>query len=130
MTAYATGADYAAYTGQVATADTTRLLQRASDLIDARLLGAIYPTDVNGVPTDANHILAFNNANCAQVEYWVATGDELGQSEQFEIMRIGSVLLNKGGKSSALKARTPIIAPRAMDELQRGGLWPVQPVTW
>ena len=130
MTAYATATDYATYTGQAATADTPRLLQRASDLIDARLLGAIYMTDVNGVPTDANQILAFNNAICAQVEYWVTTGDELGLSEQFEIMRIGSVVLNKGGKSSAAKARTPIIAPRAMDELERGGLWPVQPVVW
>ena len=130
MTAYATGAQYATYTGQTAPTDIDRQLQRASDQLDTRLIGALYGTDINGNPTDAAQILGLQNAACAQVEFWIATGDELGLSEQFEVMKIGSVLLNKGGKSSAAKSRSPILAPRAMDELQRCGLWPVQPVVW
>jgi hypothetical protein len=130
MAAYATDGDFVAYTGQEPPADINRRLQRASDLIDERLIGAFYATDGNGNPTDANMIAALKNATCAQVEYWIETGDELGTSEQFEILQIGSVVLNRGGKSAATKSRTPPLAPRAIGELRRGGLWPVQPVAW
>jgi len=51
VTAYATATDFTTYTGQAATADTPRLLQRASDAIDAKLIGAFYAADVNGNPT-------------------------------------------------------------------------------
>lgn len=128
--AYATSSDFTSYTGQAATGDTDRQLQRASDQIDDRLIGAFYATDTTGLPTDVNQIAGLKNATCAQVEYWIATGDELGLSEQYQVMSIGSVTLNKGGKSAAIKPRDPILCPRAIGELRRAALWPVQPVVW
>ena len=130
MAAYATATDFTNYTGQTATADTPRLLQRASDALDARLIGAYYAADVNGLPTDATQLQALNNATCAQVEYWLATGDELGLSEQYGIIKIGSVMLNKASRSTTSRPRAPVLCQRAIDELQRVGLWPSTPVVW
>jgi hypothetical protein len=76
-TPYATVDDLHAYLGSDPPADAQRLLARAQNLVDAVLNTSSFTTDASGNPTDASVIAAFNEAVCAQVEYWIASGDEL-----------------------------------------------------
>lgn len=130
-TVYATAVDLAAYTGLPITDQPTddRQLVNASIHIDSALIGAYYATDSNGNPTDANMIQGLQDATCAQVEYWRATGDELGLAEDYEDISIGSVSLRRGRQSTP-KARGPILAPKAIQHLRLAGLWPVTPIAW
>ncbi|SRR6266704_2971505 len=133
MAAYATAADLATFTGVATTDQPTddRQLQRATDMIDAKLSGGSwYSTDSLGIPSDPAVLAGLKNATCAQVEYWRATADELGLAEDFELISIGSVTLNRGGKSTQPKARGAILCPRAIQYLRLAGLWPIQPVVW
>ena len=71
--AYATISDFEAYMhwtpGTVTdTAETERLIDRASELIDNYTLGRI--EDDN-----PDHIAAANKATCAQIEYWLEQGE-------------------------------------------------------
>jgi len=74
---YATVDDLHAYLGVDPPADSQRLLARAQDLVDASLNSSQFTTDSNGNPTDSATLAAFKTACCAQVEYWIASGDEL-----------------------------------------------------
>jgi hypothetical protein len=132
MAAYATAAELAAYTNVAITDQGTddRMLQRATDQINTALIGLFYATDTLGNPLDANQILGLKNATCAQVEYWRATGDELGLAEDYASFTIGSVSLNRGGKATAPKPRGPVLCPRAIQHLRMAGMWPVIPVVW
>lgn len=53
------------------------MLAMAQDLVDAVLNTSSFTTDANGNPTDATTLAAFNKACCAQVQYWITSGDEL-----------------------------------------------------
>jgi hypothetical protein len=77
---YATESDYQAYTGQAPDADTTRLLARASQFLDAQVFRMCwYVADpTTGLPTDALVAAAFRDAVCAQVQWWDELGDPLG----------------------------------------------------
>ena len=116
--AYATSADLATFTGAPETADDDRMLREASEDINDALRGAFYD------PTDANIVLALQNATCAQVEYWRETGDELGVSGQYDDVMLGQLRLTRSGK------RAPKLAPRAMRYLRLAGLLPITPVAW
>lgn len=61
---YITTADYLAATGNPATEDQIR---RASLAVDRALIGAIYATDTDGIPTDAGVLAAVKDATLAQV---------------------------------------------------------------
>lgn len=50
--------------------DLSRLLKRASELVDDYLRTAIYPVDVDELPSEVDDIVAFRDATCAQVEFW------------------------------------------------------------
>lgn len=69
--------DLHAYLGTDPPADSQRLLARAQELVDTALNSSSFAIDANGNPTDATTIAAFNKAVCAQVEFWIASGDEL-----------------------------------------------------
>jgi hypothetical protein len=130
VAAYATAAQLATYTGDPQNEPTDdRQLTMASTHIDTALIGAFYATDTNGNPTDAIMIQGLQDATCAQVEYWRATGDELGLAEDFEDLSIGSVTLRRGRQTTP-KTRGPILAPKAIQHLRLCGLWPVTPVAW
>jgi len=73
--AYATTTELAAYLGDVIPDQAERLLDRASDLIDAHIR-APYAADANGDPTDTDDIAACTAATCAQVEYWASVGED------------------------------------------------------
>lgn len=115
--AYATSAEYTDYSGRAAPSDISRLLERASDTIDAAVV-ASYATDAAGNPTDPDVIAALRKATCAQVEWWDESGDEVGVLGDFTSVGIGSLNLSRGQQAS--KGRR--LAPRASDHLQTAGL--------
>lgn len=120
-TPYALATDVTTWigTGQTlpATAEITRLIKAACILIDAVLIGVVYTTDVNGNPTDAATIQAFNDATCAQVEYWVENGDEFGDAHDILQYSIE-------GLTVQFRKAPPRLAPRAWDVLRIAGILP------
>jgi hypothetical protein len=104
------------------TAEVTRLIRNACLLVDAILIGVAYPTDVNGNPTDAATIQAFNDATCAQVEYWVQSGDEFGDAHDIASYSIE-------GEAVQYRRSPSRLAPRAAEVLRVAGFLPsVTPV--
>ena len=122
ITPYAAPADLTAWLPAsivVAAPEATRLLGHATRLIDKEMIGSSYNTDVNGMPTDAPVIQAFNDAACAQVEYWLENGDEFGDGEHVQGYTIE-------GATVQFSKPPPRLAPRARDVLRIAGLLPSQ----
>ncbi|MFD9813715.1 hypothetical protein [Streptomyces sp. NPDC059080] len=123
---YATREQLAAYLGTAVPNDAERLIARASEDIDAALLTAVYRTDEMGYPVEARIRAALASAVCAQVEYWLATGEDgTGTGEQWDAVSIGPVSLS--GRSSS--PSPPVVggvelAPRAYRALHMAGLLP------
>lgn len=117
---YATSGELATYTGAAAPADATRLLTRASELIDDHIVTAVYDVDSNDVPTDTKVIAALRDATCAQVEHWL-TGDEeddiLGPTQG---VSIGGMQEQYGAGQN--RATPMYLAPRAARHLRKAGL--------
>jgi hypothetical protein len=120
--AYATLADLEDYTGQPPVSDDDRKLQRASDLIDAHLIGAVYAVDGSGNPTDPDVIAALRDAACAQVEWWKTTGDELGYVGQWQDISLGPARLSRRSAATTGSSATPRLAARVGDILLGAGL--------
>jgi hypothetical protein len=121
--AYATTADLAVYLNATPPSDARRMLQRASERIDDMLLTAIYDVDTNHLPTDLTVRAALRNAVCAQVKWWLDTGDESGAMGVMQSVSIGSVSLGRGytGAGSATGAAQNISSDAVM-HLRRAGL--------
>lgn len=72
---YATGADYAAWTGVAAPSNITQILRSASLAVREATEGAFYAADpATGLPLDATVLKAFNDATCCQASALVALG--------------------------------------------------------
>lgn len=122
---YATEAQLIAYGAPTGTvlptgAEATRQLTRASERIDELLLTAVYATDINALPTDANILDAFQKAVCAQVLWWGETGDEFGVGELFNNVSIGRVSMSRATKSSGAGSghASARYAPQAITHLR------------
>ncbi|MFE0727947.1 hypothetical protein ACFW2X_06785 [Streptomyces antibioticus] len=77
--------------------DAVKLLERATDLLDADFLrAAVYDVDDEGMPTDPIVAAAFAEAVCAQVEFWGEVGEETDISGPLQGVTIGSVNLQFG----------------------------------
>jgi hypothetical protein len=131
---YATTGDLAGYLdcGDLP-AHAGRRLVRATELIDQTLIGARYPVDAAGMPTDQVVADALKWAVCAQVEWWAATGDPdgVGTAEQWDQVQIGSVKLGRSsGGSTGKSAPVPELAPAALRKLQLAGLLPARPLAY
>jgi hypothetical protein len=121
---YATTADLAHYLEAAPPADARRKLRRASRRVANYIRLAVYAADdVTGMPTDATIIAAVRDATCAQVEWWMETGDETGAGAQYQQVSIGSLSLGRG-YSSAGSATGPsqTLSAEAIEHLQRAGL--------
>ncbi|MFJ3867906.1 hypothetical protein [Streptomyces nigra] len=119
---YATSGDYAEFTGQTAPAGIERLLARASEDVDSALLSAVYSTDADGMPTEADVAAALRDAVCAQVEYQQETGDTgTGAAGRWDSVSLGPVSLS-GRKDAAPGPEALDLAPRAHRALRRAGL--------
>ena len=123
MAAYAIATDLAAWLGVSAPSDSVRLLANASRAVDTFLIGAIYQTDVNQMPTDAVVIQALNDATCAQVEFWLATHDELGEQD-LDFKRQAP---DGGAILERTPSRRPRLCPRSREILQLAFLGPSKP---
>lgn len=113
---YATKADLADYIGIEGTnlpVDAERLLERASELMDAATLGRIDQENTN-------HMEAAKNATCAQVEYWIQTGEQQDVSGPIEGYSIGSLQIQYG--SGADRVSPTVLAPRSRRYLFLAGL--------
>jgi hypothetical protein len=119
---YATSAEYVTYTGQAAPADIDALLARASRFLDSRVFRLCWyeVVEATGLPSNALVAEAFSAAVCAQVQWWVETGDELGTAGQWGSVSIGSVSLSGARSSSGSGGSAPgrAVAETAMEALQ------------
>ncbi|WP_424861393.1 hypothetical protein [Streptomyces sp. MMS24-I29] len=121
---YATPEALATWLGSPAPADAERLIARAGEDIDSALLTAIYSVDDDGDPTDPEIAAALNSATCAQVEYWLAAGDDgTGAGGKWDSVSVGPVSLS-GRAASTAGASGVELAPRAARALLRAGLTP------
>ncbi|MFD5711328.1 hypothetical protein ACFWHW_13175 [Streptomyces pharetrae] len=101
-----------------APANAAKVLDRASDDIDGLLIGAVYDTDSNGMPTDPKVQAALRKATLAQAEYLVATGDLTGAQRQWGRVQVGGVEYIRG-TSGTEPGR---IAPAALQALRVAGV--------
>lgn len=131
---YATQADLYGFTPAAfkatvpADPEATRLLTRATELVDIALKTAIYDTDTNGYPTDTTLLGALRDATCAQALWWLQTGDETGVGAQWSSMSIGSLSLSRGSRDTG--GVGPQLCPQAAVILQRSGELPGQVISW
>ena len=102
--------------------DLSRLLTRASELIDDYCRTAVYAVDSVDFPTDVDDIAAFRDACCAQVEFWLAGDEEDDILGPVESLSIGGV--------TAKPAYVMVLAPRAARILRAAGLYSGEPVVW
>lgn len=101
--------------------DAERQLDRASQLIDRATVAAVYDV-TDGTATDADVLQALADSTCAQVAWWMATGDELGDVGRWTSVSIGSASLSTGGGSGGGSTRR--LAPAAAEILVTAGLVP------
>ncbi|RLU85882.1 hypothetical protein CTZ27_26305 [Streptomyces griseocarneus] len=127
---YATPEQLAAWTHRQAPTNAEQLLARAAQDVDSALLTAIYAVDDDGDPTDPAIAQALADATCAQVEYWLESGDNgIGAAGQWESVSIGPVSLS-GRRSAPPGASGVELAPRAARALRRAGLEPGRVIDW
>ncbi|QPZ39703.1 hypothetical protein [Paramicrobacterium chengjingii] len=102
------------------------MLRRASIVIDGRLRLAVYNTDEDGYPTDADVSEALKDATCAQADWFENTDDLTGAESQQGVVKIGSVSLGgsgaTGSASSTKSAADSRISPEAVEILRNAGL--------
>lgn len=120
MPVYATSEQLATWLGGTAPADASRLLARASELIDDVLLTAVYDVDPTGAPTDTATAQALADAVCAQVEFWAAGDEEDDVLGPLQGAAVGSVQQQYGAGDN--RATPMYLAPRAARVLRAAGL--------
>lgn len=107
----------------------TKALRRASMVIDYALIGAVYPTDDDSMPTVPAHIQLFMRATCAQAEWMLENNDLTGIKRQFSSTSMGGVSQTR--TPSAQGGATIPLAPAAAMILQTDGAFPTAPlVNW
>lgn len=116
MAAYATAAELAAYLGAPAPADATRLLDRASEVIDDTVRAPFTTSGGGDLPADASIAAAMKNATCAQVEFW----QEVGEANDLDGLAGTTIMLT--GSTGFQGKRAPMVAPRALRYLKEAGL--------
>ena len=101
----------------------------ASETMDEALIGAVYPTDADGMPTYADHIATFERACCAQVSWLIANGDLQQVKGQYASTSMGGVSQTRG--QHAQGQVLPTLGPRAAQILHVAGVLGTAPlVNW
>jgi len=121
---YATPAQYRAWSGDSVTPALMlpSKLQRASEDIDRALMGAVYPTNASGMPTDALAIDVIMRATCAQAQWLIGEGDDAGLKRQYAQTSVGGVTSTRVASMTALPM--PPLCPRALSILHVSGIVP------
>ncbi|MFF3653355.1 hypothetical protein ACFYXV_32565 [Streptomyces sp. NPDC002181] len=127
---YTTPEQLAVWLGHPAPPEAERLIARAGEDIDSALLTAIYAVDDDGDPLDPPIAEALAAAVCAQIEYWLGSGDDgTGAAGRWDSVSIGPVSLS-GRAASTAGASGVELAPRAARALRRAGLEPGRVMAW
>lgn len=111
MVAYATIAELEAFTGQPAPVDAQRLLNRASTTVAYHVRAWVRTDPTTGLPLE--HVDTIRDAVCAQVEYWVATSEQVDIAQQHQA--------SNTAQGARMEPETPL-APRAHRILANAGL--------
>jgi len=106
--------------------DLSRLLDRATDLIDDYLRTAVYDVDDDGEPTDADVIAVLRDATCAQVEFWLAGDEEDDILGPVQGVALGGMQVQYGAADNPVAPH--YLAPRAARILRNAGLYSNDPV--
>ena len=100
--------------------NSVQLLTDASRALDDALKTAVYDTDDDGMPTNADVAAAFAEAVCAIVEWWGETGDPVGADGGWDSVSAGPVSLSRGsGSTAAAPISGGALPPRAAAALGR-----------
>jgi hypothetical protein len=120
--AYATISDLEAWLApEPAPANAVRLLEQASDAIDAALTGAMYE------PTDLAVQEVLRKACVRQVHWMMDRDDETGAQNDLQSMSAGSRSFTRRTVGEGAGA-APRIAPQAVTELRNSGLLTIWPL--
>lgn len=128
---YASVQQYRAWSGDMVTPAlrVSTALQRASEQIDVALVAAVYRTDADGMPLDANVVNAFMRATSAQCAYIIAVNDDANVKREYASTSVGGV---SASRASAMQAMAlPPVAPQALAILRVAGVLPAAPlINW
>jgi len=128
---YATVTQYQDETGDYATprARVKRELRSASRTIDRALIGAVYPTDADSMPTNPAHIDLFMRTTCAQASFQIANNDPDHVKQQYASQSMGGVSQSRTARAQGQVL--PPLAPAAAEILQVDGALPSAPlISW
>lgn len=128
---YATVGQYRQVTGDLTTSDqrVAFWLPLASSVLDVALVGAVYATDANSMPTSPLVIDVFMRACCEQVRYEIANNDPAAVKDQYSSTNVGGVALTRAAAATA--RALPPLAPRAAAILRTAGVIPSAPlISW
>lgn len=127
---YATTADYARWLSAAPPAGAYRALWVASRRVDELLTCALYDTDDDGYPVDADYRQAMRLATCAQADYQRAIGDPYGRGAlgTLSSVSIGSVSVGRAVTASGSTA-PPRFSADAVQFLAAAGLLNHGPIT-
>lgn len=128
---YATVGQYRQVTGDLTTPDqrVAFWLPLASSVLDVALVGAVYSTDANSMPTNPMVIDCFMRACCEQVRYEIANNDPAQVKDQYVSSNVGGVNLTRAAAATARVL--PPLAPRAAAVLRVAGVLPNAPlISW
>jgi hypothetical protein len=113
--AYATEDELASYVAAAAgLGDASRLLIRASELLDDKVLMPFSIDDDTQLPTNTDIATALRDAACAQVEFWLEVGEEHDVD--------GSANKQVSIQGLNISELPPELAPRARRILHTAGL--------
>lgn len=119
---YASVAQYRAWSGdQFTPSDLVQvMLQRASEAMDHYLIGAVYATNGNGMPTDPMLIDVLMRATSAQCQFMLADNDPTGVKRQYSSTSMGGVSTSRVAAMTAMPF--PPLAPQAAAILHAAGV--------
>lgn len=121
--AYATVSDLEAWLApEPAPANAVRLLEQATDALDAALIGAMYD------PEDPHVIGVLNKACVRQAHWMMERGDETGAQDDVQSMTTGQRSITRRTGTGSGGSATPRIGPQAALVLRNSGLltmWPL-----
>lgn len=128
--AYASIQDYLDHVEvTTAPAGLGRVLDVASTRVDELLVGAVYPVDVHGNPTDLQTAAVLRRAVCEQALYMLESGDTTGAGVYTQ-QTVGRVSWTRGNTGTGKTSGTDRYAPEAVSILHVEGLTPVYPILY
>jgi hypothetical protein len=127
---YATLEQYRTETRDAVASDAAveDMLPRASLRLDELLVGALYPTDEDGMPTDADTVNVFMRATCAQAQFMLVQDDPTGAKSAYQNVSVGSVSYSRAQGSQGVGVDR--FAPEAVSILHVEGVLPINALTY